>query len=55
MASLLALAPRRSVLTLPVLLVGVVAARGTLASFRLEGAIPLRSTAFALVFLIGHG
>jgi hypothetical protein len=54
-ASLPALAPRRSVLTLLVLLVGVVAGCGTLASFRLEGATPPRTAALVLVSLVGHG
>ena len=54
-ARLLALAPGRSVLTLAVLLVGVVAARRTLAGFRRGEAIPWLTTALALVSRIGHG
>jgi hypothetical protein len=52
---LLALAPCRSVLTLLVLLVGVVAARGTPAGIRLERADRLRTTTLVLVFRIRHG
>jgi hypothetical protein len=52
---LLTLAPRRSVLTLLVLSVGVAATRGTLAGVRLERADRLRPTTLVLIFRVGHG
>jgi hypothetical protein len=52
---LLALAPRRSVLTLLVLFVGVAATPGILAGVRLERADRLRPAALVLIFRVGHG